>query len=195
MGHSTIHHKRNLTSFGWRPPFAGGWCWFLCVPSISPIPHYSKISMIHPLTTHFRNVKLSLSFSTESHVDSWCRWVHPPAPFTSVEPKHISDGPDSATANVFWRLIRVLWRCGLSPVYHNVVFPQGMSALGGSPLRLLCSTHRTSAHQKSLVWCLANPFRCVVSVTPTSPYTPYIFLNLTIVLPFLEMTDKKGPNT
>ena len=40
-----------------------------------------------------------------------------------------------------------------------------------------------------------NPFRRVVSVTPTSPYTRYIFLNLTIVLPFLEMTDQKGPNT
>ena len=34
-----------------------------------------------------------------------------------------------------------------------------------------------------------------MSVTPTSPYTPYIFLNLTIVLPFLEMTNQKGLNT
>ena len=103
---------------------------------------------------------------------------------------------NSATANVFRHLIRVLWRCGLSPVYHNVVCPQGMSALGGSPLWLLWLTHRTSAHQKSLVWCLENPFRCVVSsVTPTSPYTPYIFLNLTVVIPLLEMTNQKGPNT
>ena len=125
----------------------------------------------------------------------WMRWVLPPPHLTSVEPKHQSDGPDSAAANDFRRLMRVLSLCGLSPVYHNMVCPQGMSALGGCPLRLLCRTHRTSAYQKSLVWCLANPLRHVVSVTPTSPYTPYIFLNLTIVLPFLEMTDQKGPNT
>ena len=107
--------------------------------------------MIHPLTTYFGNLKFSLGFSTESHVDMWMRWVLPPPHLTSVEPKHQSDGPDSAAANDFRRLMRVLSLCGLSPVYHNVVCPQGMSALGGSPLRLLCPTHRTSAHQKSLV--------------------------------------------
>ena len=107
--------------------------------------------MIHPLTTHFGNVKFSLGFSRESHVDMWMRWVLPPPHLTSVEPKHQSDGPDSAAANDFRRLMRVLSLCGLSPVYHNMVCPQGMSALGGCPLRLLCRTHRTSAHQKSLV--------------------------------------------
>ena len=60
-------------------------------------------------------------------------------------------------------------------MYHNVVCPQEMSALGGSPLRLLCPTHRTSAHQKSLGVMPREPLQtCCVSHTDVSVHTLHV---------------------
>ena len=50
------------------------------LPSISPVPHYSQISMVHPLTLCLGNGMFPFHFCRELHVEIQSRWdPHHPA--------------------------------------------------------------------------------------------------------------------